>query len=106
VLQPRRADLVTSRPKRLMPESRRQALQSAWTAERRAEASAKAQERYRAWAAEHPDRAAFVTETWAAIERGELERPTCSVHHRPGHPSYDWQRMAVVGWRCRAGHWL
>lgn len=61
---------------------------------------------YAAWAEQHPERDALVKETWAAIDRGDVDRPTCQLHDRPAHPAYDWDALVVVGWRCRSGHWL
>lgn len=97
---------MSSQPKRPMSEDRRQRMAERWTPEMRAEQSQKAKARYEAWAAEHPDRAALVAATWKEIEDGQLERPTCSLHDRPAHPSYDWTAMQRGPWRCRAGHWL
>jgi hypothetical protein len=87
-----------------MSMPRRCSLSEAWTEEMRAEARAKTQRQFAAWAAEHPDRAALVADLWARVECGDVIRPTCEADGRPMHPTYDWTAMAVVGWRCRRRH--
>lgn len=91
---------------KVVSDERRQLMSERWTPEMRAAASSRAKEQYEAWAAEHPDRAAFVIATHGRMESGDLVRPTCPLHGHPAKPVYDWDQMAVVGWRCRSGHQL
>jgi hypothetical protein len=77
-------------------------LSARWTPEMRTAQGARNKAQFDDWASEHPDRAAFVARLWADVEAGAIERPACDDCARPMHPAYDWEAMAVTGWRCRS----
>jgi hypothetical protein len=84
-----------------MSDLRRRMMSESWTPEMRAAQRAKAEASYQAWAEANPERAALVAKLWADVAEGTMERPGCGECGRPMNPTYDWDALTVVGWRCR-----
>lgn len=63
--------------------------------------AAQAKARWDAFAEKHPDRAAFIERTRAAIAGGILPAQPCDNGcGATGQPIYDWSTMRIAGWRC------
>ena len=77
-------------------------LRDHWARKTPTERQAHARRTWEGFARKHPGRAALVDRIRAAMADGSLVPGPCDGCGGGARPLYDWERLALVGWRCQA----